>query len=226
MSPPGAVSCRPIRPLGTHSVSGGSRSPPTTWLPAVYMSYMSQNFGLFHYRIYPFEAFEFFCSCIRGHRLTGRLSAAGRWGDAHSRPLTITMQHVCSVYTSKHREKMNEWIKLSKINQETGQVTNVRRSNKLASVTYELMSPEDGSGTSRTMLPHIFSLNSPEQVRSGDQLRLTNPTEPTGQNGPHRATLHRGGTSSCWTGSTEPAVPLLWRSQFQPGNWPGTSRSI
>ena len=37
--------------------------------PAIYMSYISQNFRLFHYRIYPFETFEFFCSCIRRHCL-------------------------------------------------------------------------------------------------------------------------------------------------------------
>ena len=37
------------------------------WFPAVYMSCMSQNFRLFHYRIYPLETFEFFCSCIWDH---------------------------------------------------------------------------------------------------------------------------------------------------------------
>ena len=36
------------------------------WEPAVYMSCMSQNFRLFHVRIYPFETFELVCSCIRG----------------------------------------------------------------------------------------------------------------------------------------------------------------
>ena len=49
------------------------------WFPAVYMSCMSQNFVCFTYRIYPFETFEFFCSCIRGRCVSDRADRSQLW---------------------------------------------------------------------------------------------------------------------------------------------------
>ena len=64
------------------------------WFPAVYMSCMSKNSVCFTYRIYPFQTFQFVCSCIRGHcacRWRGRRwrrcgPAAGRCGPQRSAP--------------------------------------------------------------------------------------------------------------------------------------------
>ena len=40
--------------------------------------YKSQNLPLFHYRIYQFQTFELFCSCLRGHCCSVAGAVAGR----------------------------------------------------------------------------------------------------------------------------------------------------
>ena len=57
------------------------------------MSCMNQNFRLLHYRIYTFETFEFFWSCIRGHvRLLCGAACACLSAKLHD--MTITSRRV------------------------------------------------------------------------------------------------------------------------------------
>ena len=65
------------------------------WKPAVlYMSCMSQNLCLLHvsnlFIFYPFETFEFFCSCIRGREDQGRRHGFPSGGRIVGRWLTYT----------------------------------------------------------------------------------------------------------------------------------------
>ena len=43
------------------------------WEPAVYMVICIQTFVCFTYRIYLFQTFDLFCSCIRGHHIIATL---------------------------------------------------------------------------------------------------------------------------------------------------------
>ena len=51
------------------------------WSPAIYMTYTSENFRLFHVSNLSVLSFRFFCPCIRGPRRAPRRTQTGKRAD-------------------------------------------------------------------------------------------------------------------------------------------------